>query len=67
MSPAMELLRNNVISDTAQIDAAIAELAETWNRHDHEGEAPSSSISLKHGTAMMAWHMALSLQTMLTL
>ena len=29
MSPAMELLRNNVISDTAQIDAAIAELAET--------------------------------------
>jgi len=34
MSPAMELLRNNVISDTAQIDAAIAELAETWNRHD---------------------------------
>ena len=34
MSPAMELLRNNVISDSSQIDAAIAGLTEAWNQHD---------------------------------
>ena len=30
----MELLKNTVISDSAQLDAVIAGLAEAWNRHD---------------------------------
>jgi uncharacterized protein (TIGR02246 family) len=34
MSPAMEILKNLVTSDAAQIEAAIASLADAWNRHD---------------------------------